>query len=451
VSTDSYFGGLMASDMNRCRPIMPSKALAFVISQIKLTVPSEFQEGPSPELCMDLEQLQVADYSRFEGVTDQQRDTLAALHSQAPVQTEEMVFLALRSLFDLVWPEPGSNADVLRAAVWGTALNRVLRRCAFELRERFNATDALLPYWGRRAFLSAMDRIPEDVRSSFVLLAPDKVTCALIKRSSFNATTIALDGEALVGLNWALEPILKNLNRVVLHYFHTQQAAGPQRVSRAWRALAPTVGFFWSDTPASALPDDTSAFFDERAARLAKILTDDQIEFVLSHELGHVALDHPRKVRAAQSGGQDVTSLRHEFEFDADQFAFLTLHARMRVAASAEGSSVEDYFASHTLPSGTFQPDTKLDATHLLFQYMDFVDRVGFLIRDRMGPTIRMRESRGTHPPASERRKRLQEELQCGVEHVTPLTRYGEALLGDVYENAKGLGDAELVDGISRR
>jgi hypothetical protein len=61
---------------------------------------------------LDLEHLQVADYGTFEGVTDEQRQFISKLHAAEPIRPEEMMFLALRSLFQFTWPEPQSEDDI---------------------------------------------------------------------------------------------------------------------------------------------------------------------------------------------------------------------------------------------------------------------------------------------------------------------------------------------------
>ena len=100
-----------------------------------------------------------------------------------------MIFLALRSLFQSGWPKPTSNEDIRFAATYDHVLNQVLTDTALDLAKQFTAADALLPYWGRLAFLRVMVEIPIDNISTFGL---DRVACTLVKKAKLNATTFAL-------------------------------------------------------------------------------------------------------------------------------------------------------------------------------------------------------------------------------------------------------------------
>lgn len=57
----------------------------------------------------------------------------------------------------------------------------------------------------------------------------------------------------MIGMNYALEPILKHLNRYLIHYFSIDEMAGPNRLSCAWGGIAPTVLYFWSDVAVTEL------------------------------------------------------------------------------------------------------------------------------------------------------------------------------------------------------
>jgi hypothetical protein len=301
-------------DFDLCRPVLGRDGLNAILEQVIIRVHEAMALGPKPSTYLDLEQLQVADYSAFEGVSEEQRQFIAELHTREPIRPEEMIFLALRSLFQCGWPKPTSNEDIRFAATYDHVLNQVLTDAALDLAKQFTAADALLPYWGRLAFLRVMVEIPIDNISRFGL---DRVACTLVKKAKLNATTFALENGSVIGMNYALEPILKHLNRYLIHYFSTDEMAGPNRLSRAWEGIAPTVLYFWSDVAVTKLTRSSTILFDEHMAIMAHHLTTDQVAFVVMHGLGHVALDHPRRLRAESKTGCDATTLRQEFEFAA--------------------------------------------------------------------------------------------------------------------------------------
>lgn len=78
--------------------------------------------------------------------------------------------------------------------------------------------EGLLPYWGRLALLRVMGDLPFENVQRFGL---DGVACTLVKKAKFNAMTIAHPSGPIIALNYALEPILKQLNGILLHFFGT--------------------------------------------------------------------------------------------------------------------------------------------------------------------------------------------------------------------------------------
>jgi hypothetical protein len=133
-------------DFDWCRPVLGRDGLNSVLEQVIMRVHQAMGLGPKSSTYLDLEQLQVADYSAFEGVSKEQRQFIAELHTREPIRPEEMIFLALRSLFQFGWPKPTSNDDIRFAAAYDHVLNQVLADTALDVAKQFTAADALLPY-----------------------------------------------------------------------------------------------------------------------------------------------------------------------------------------------------------------------------------------------------------------------------------------------------------------
>jgi hypothetical protein len=433
-------------DFDLCHPVLGKDGLNAILEQVIIRVQEAMGLGPKPSTYLDLEQFQVADYSAFEGVSEEQRQFIAELHTREPIQPEEMIFLALRSLFQFSWPKPTSNEDIRFAAAHDYVLNEVLTGTALDLAKQFTAADAFLPYWGRLAFLRVLGEIPIDNISRFGL---DRVACTLVKKAKLNATTFALENGSVIGMNYALEPILKHLNRYLIHYFSTDEMAGPNRLSRAWEGIAPTVLYFWSEVAVTELTRSSTILFDEPMAIMAHHLTTDQVAFIVMHELGHVALDHPRRLLAESKTGSDATTLRQEFEFAADGFALGLMRSKLLEnlraqsanprATEAENDSVNEVTASFR------EYQEWLCAAYLLFVFMDFIQRAGQLLRDRLSEHINIRSRMDTHPEARARLERL--ELMNLGEHLytSPLQRYARDFLQAVLDYTATLNDEELL------
>ena len=89
-----------------------------------------------------------------------------------------------------------------------------------------------------------------------------------------------------------------------------------------------------------------------------------------------------------------------------------------------------------------------LGAAYLLFAYMDFIQRAGELLRERLGGQIQMWAQMNTHPRASARLERL--ELTNLGEHLytSPLERYARDFLQSVLDYAADLDDESLLHSV---
>ena len=174
------------------------------------------------------------------------------------------------------------------------------------------------------------------------------------------------------------------------------------------------------------------------------------IRFHSMHELGHVALDHPSRLHKEKIDGRDLTSLRHEFEFAADTFALglsrshLVREIRLNSENSGESQSPIDKIASSLRD---YQGD--LCGVYLLFIYMDFVQKSGELLRDRVGNKIRIRAHMDSHPESKLRLERLELMNASEFLYSGKLQRYAKVFFASVLEYAKSLDDNSLTESLS--
>lgn len=434
----------MREENARCLSVVDGKHLEGLMYGSMAYVIEKLGEGPKPTFALDLEHLQVADYGAFEGVSDAQRQFILKLHEADPIRPEEMLFLGLQSLFIVSWPQPESVADIEFAAAYNFVLNKYLADTALNLAEKFRAPIALLPYWGRLSFLRVMAALPEEHITRYKL---DKVACALVKRAKFNATTFALDDGPVIGANYALEPILKHLNKYLLHYFGTKEMAGPKRLSRAWEGIVPTVLHFWSDVDATRITKSTTTLYDERMGAMAHRLTVDQLDFIMMHELGHVVLDHPRRLKAERDSGFNIKTVRHEFEYAADAFALGLMRSKLvantRIATEAPDRA--DDARVKRVTDGLRDYQSSLGGVYLLFVYMDFIQRAGELLQTRLKGKLRLRDAMDSHPRASDRLDRLELTNLGEYLYTSPLERYSRQFMQTVLDYGSTLDDEALL------
>jgi hypothetical protein len=439
----------LSTDFDACKPVVPGDELTAIQGQVILRVHQGMGDGPKPTLYMDLEQLQVVDYAAFEGINEAQGKFIAGLHAAEPIRPEEMIFLALRSLFQFTWPLPTSNDDIRFAAAYDYVLHQVLVETALDLAKTFTAPAALLPYWGRLTFLKVMGGLPLENISRFGL---DHVVCTLVKKAKFNATTFALEDGPVVGMNYALEPILKQFNRYLMHYHSTKEMAGPNRLSRAWEGIVPIVLHFWSEISAKELLRSSMILYEEGVGTLVHRFTNDQVDFIMMHELGHVALSHPQRLQKERDAGYDVTQLRHEFEFAADAFALGLMRSKLikHVKAESESPQVEETDSQiNRITESLHDYQGALGSVYILFIFMDFIQQAGELLRDRLSSHLHVRSQMDTHPRAQMRLDRLELMNLGEYLYTSPIERYARDFLHAVLDHAIALNDEELLTSVT--
>jgi hypothetical protein len=171
----------------------------------------------------------------------------------------------------------------------------------------------------------------------------------------------------------------------------------------------------------------------------------------MMHELGHVALDHPRRLRAEKQAGHDINTVRHEFEFAADGFALGLMRSKLvknrRIATEAPDRA--DDARVKYVTDGLDDYQSALGAAYLLFVYMDFIQRAGEFLQGRIGGQIRLRERIDSHPRAGARLDRLELTNLGEYLYTSPLERYSRQFLETVLGYASGLDDEALLQSVT--
>ena len=438
---------LMGSDNDLCLPVIPEEQLGLILFETTRLAESIVGEGAKPKISFDLEQLQVADYTAFTEDPTQQ-EAIKRLHASAPVRIADMAYLALRSLIGFHWDGAASENDVRRAAAFEYGLEVVLTRVAQTLGEDLASPKSLLPYWGRLGFLRVMATIPDDQIDAHKL---DSFACVLLKDPVFNARSFRYEKHGLIGLNYAMEPILKSLNRMLLHFFHTQHMAGPLRIERVWSSLLPVAIYFESSSAVSVSRlARYHALFDEKMAFSSHSITASQIDFIVRHELGHLALDHGRRMQAV-SDANEARALRNEFEFAADAFAQQALRSALynRLRSTFE----RDELADEVVPTPSIvdqlhEFQSEASGVRLLFLYMGVIEEIGKFLAQRLGDARAASPRPGTHPSARERLDHLDVFHATEYPVTSKLVRYAEDIFAQAMKYGEALDDAALEQAV---
>jgi hypothetical protein len=181
IQLDAHFQNrytsFVASDNYLCLPVVQPVLLNAILGRMTELAEAMVGNGPKPQVSYDLEHLQVASYADFTD-DEQQKSAIRDLQSASPIRSDEMAYMALRSMIGLSWEGVTSEEDIRRAAAYEKALELTLVEASPTLGQSISRPDSLLPYWGRLAFLRVMTSIPEDQIQSQRL---DRVACVLLK------------------------------------------------------------------------------------------------------------------------------------------------------------------------------------------------------------------------------------------------------------------------------
>jgi hypothetical protein len=112
--TENYYIRCSRTDIDLCEPVVSKDEMEKILKSVDYYIRQLQADGTRPTITLDFEHLQVVDYGVFDRVTDGQREHIRQLHSDAPVRSEELVFLALRSIISFDWEMPKSEDDIRR-------------------------------------------------------------------------------------------------------------------------------------------------------------------------------------------------------------------------------------------------------------------------------------------------------------------------------------------------
>lgn len=204
---------------------------------------------------------------------------------------------------------------------------------------------------------------------------------------------------------------------------------------------------FWSDVDATRITKSTTTLYDEPMEAMAHRLTVDQLDFIMMHELGHVVLDHPRRLKAERDSGFNIKIVRHEFEYAADAFALGLMRSKLvantRIATEAPDRA--DDARVKRVTDGLRDYQSSLGGVYLLFVYMDFIQRAGELLQTRLKGKLRLRDAMDSHPRASDRLDRLELTNLGEYLYTSPLERYSRQFMQTVLDYGATLDDEALL------
>ena len=425
---DNIYIRLMGEENDLCSPVMDVELLqGLPMYAAHLT---GLGEGTKiPKIILDLEQIQVLDYTSISTVSDDQIIVILDKLKRIPPSPDELAFLALKSLYTYTyaWCEVETQEELESAIETEQALNYLITKQAMELASDVMYQDAKLPYWIRLSQLRVMSKISQDIITSGKL---DKVACYPIKSPFFNAkSTMFRDGTGpLIGFNYALEPILKMLNRIMVHFYSSQHLAGKIRIQRAWKEFLPIVKFFLGTASAYDLVPN-AILFSVEDAQLAQNITADQVDFIMLHELGHILNGHPFQLDELKGSDGEIES-RHKLELEADSFAH---QVYTQWLCLDDGKSLDFRLGEYS---------NLIEGSQLLFIYMNFLefakDKVASFSNAAARPSLS-----DTHPSASLRLDHLN--ALTGIKSRSDRVNFATEFFQEIIDYVAGASEKEVL------
>lgn len=350
------------------------------------------QGGQSPlymeAVILDLESFCTLDYRQLPELTINQIELINKRLSGETDSVIDMFFLELRCTFTLGWKKPKSNDDIKSISYHNSVFNNLIYKKAKSLASDFGSNRYNMPYWLRLSQLRIMSHIPnkliQDAQLSEIIFFP-------VHRRGLNATSGSINRQKYITANLGLNGILHELNRFIYHFQSTEIFSLGNRETRALPEIIPVVLYFLTScSPLHFFPQ----FLFGTSSWKVKTFTDYQLDFIILHEISHHILEHPERVSLIKNNIERQEKIR-EFEYEADTLA----NALMASAITIEG--VDQFRSKH---SAIIYTDA-IEAVELLFEHMNFIEKMEGIIRHRFGSFINIASTKGAHPDAYTRLK----------------------------------------------
>jgi hypothetical protein len=327
---------------------------------------------------LDLESLCTLDYRQLPELTPNKVKLMEKRLSGETDSVIDMVFLELRCTFTLGWKKPKSNDDIRTIGYHNSVFNNLIYRKAKLLASNFGSNRYNMPYWLRLSQLRIMSHIPNKLIHDAQL---DEIFFFPVHRRGLNATSCSLHGQKYITANLGLNGILHELNRFIYHFQSTEIFSLGNREIRALPEIIPVVLYFLTScSPMHFFPQ----FLFGNSSWKVKTLTDYQLDFIVLHEISHHILEHPERASLIKDHVERQHKIK-QFEYEADTLA----NALM-------ASGVSELRSKHSV---IIYADA-IEAVELLFEHMNFIEKMEEIIRYRFGSFINIVSTKGAHPDA---------------------------------------------------
>lgn len=376
---------------------------------------------------IDLESICTLDYRRLPELTP---DKVKLMEQWLSGQTEsvvDMLFLELKSTLTLGWYKPQSNDDIRAISYHNSVFNLLLYRHAQLLSSKFSSNRYNMPYWLRLSQLRIMSHIPNklihDAKLYEIFFFP-------IHQRGLNATSVSINGEKFITANFGLSGILNELNRFIYHFQETEDFSLGNREIRALPEIIPIVLYFLnSGSSVHFLPQ----FVFGTSTWKIKTLSDYQLDFIILHEISHHILLHPERAKLIKDHVERKHKIK-QFEYEADTLA----NALMASGVVKRGQYTAIVYTD------------AVEAVELLFEHMNFIEKMEEIIRNRFGSYMNISSTTGSHPDAYTRLEYFHRIFKNKKRPLSEIALYAKNLYKKMTDHCLELSNEDIANLIKK-
>lgn len=431
---NKYFYDRIVKDYRFCKILLKQHQIEIITVESYLGISESDREIIAKNMfnmVIDLESFMIADYSRFPGLSEVQREMIKNSCEYRDQQIWEAILAGLRNTLVLSWKEPDSNDTIRAIHELEYSLARTLCIASRKMEEVFYKTKNLLPYWMRFSQLRLLSHIPNNIIKASAL---HNIAFFPIKKRGMNATSGNKNGVRFITANFALRDVLYEFNRQLIHFHSTTHLSNRPRAFRAIRIFLPLVIYLCTEVHALKYVEPTM-LFKESVVRV-KFLTENQTDFILAHEIAHHILEHPKKASVI-SDIESKKKIKIGFEIDADALANYLL-ALNNIEGRPSVSYEQDCYVNYS---------EIVEGVEVLFEHMHFVEQMADMIRGDFGthvPIVSLKD--GVHPPAMERLKMFLSPLAENTWQQSELSIYARNLYSEIMSYYKEMSFPEKTE-----
>lgn len=439
---------LLTDEMSELIPFINSKRIDKILGSLAFYCEKHDKKFKA---ILDLDQIQAGQYQKLKKFNSEEQKIVDDVINKSNIDSRTLIYLSLRSMFTLVWDQFETVEDIKVVLELETMFSRILIENSKEIADEYKEI-SFYPYWARLNLLQLLSQLNLN-NPEFEIL--NNLTCCILPSKDLNANLFSLPEGSIIGLDYALDPLLKFFNTFVLHYYSTKDYAGPCRISRAFNDILPFILYFIYDLSIHKFQYQVP-LFNIDIATTSKSFTYHQVTFLVAHEIGHLVLNHHGKSNSFHFNSKTsdleakIINRDHFLEFEADIFGLNFFRSKVlnEMRYNLNRKNLKDKKDKERLKLIDTTLNTQFESiqsVRCLFLIMSFIERsVDYILQITNG-NMPIK----THPSALNRLNRLKLIDSFDIPVKEGIELYYEEFLGLIHDFLKEKPVEDLIEQIN--